>query len=53
MEIQKPLPFRRLNQLKILLKANALLRGADRVEEVDFEWFQSIVNWLNFTSNAL
>lgn len=49
----KPLPFRRINQLKILLSANALINNRKEVTKEDFEWFKSIANWLNYNCNPL
>ncbi|MEM5867222.1 MAG: hypothetical protein QXG39_04815 [Candidatus Aenigmatarchaeota archaeon] len=47
------LPFRRLQQLKILLMANALLNDRKEVTEEDFEFFKSVSNWINFDFNPL
>ena len=46
-------PFRKLEQLKALLMANALLRGDTEVKEEDFKWFKEIVNLLNYDLNRL
>lgn len=53
MAIDGAFPFRNLKQLQILLMSNALLRGSDRVEVVDFEWFKSISKYLNYNLNQL
>lgn len=53
MKQDNALPFRQLEQLKILLMANALLRGDNKVTEDDFTWFKSIVNYLNYDLNNL
>jgi len=47
------MPFRRQKQLMTLLMGNALLRGSDIVEKTDFEWFQSVANYINFDLNPL
>ena len=49
----KPLPFRRLNQLKVLLMANALLNNRSEVTNEDFEWFKSVAKWINFEFNPV
>lgn len=49
----KPIPFRRLKQLQILLMANALLDNRKRVEMKDFEWFKGVARWINFSFNPL
>lgn len=46
-------PFRKLEQLKVLLMANALLRGSNKVENEDLEWFKSVVNFMNYDLNKL
>lgn len=46
-------PFRKLEQLKILLMSNALLRNDVKVTEEDFVWFKSIVKYLNYDLNTL
>lgn len=46
-------PFRKLEQLKILLMSNALLRGDTKINMEDMEWFKSIVKYLNFDLNTL
>jgi len=46
-------PFRKLEQLKILLMSNALIEGRKEVTERDFEWFKSIVNYINYNLNHL
>jgi hypothetical protein len=53
MAINEALPFRNQNQLQILLMANALLRGGNKVEKEDFEWFKSISKYLNYNLNQL
>jgi len=50
-EVEKP--FRRLRQLKVLLMANALLRGDNKVKMQDVEWFKSIFKYLNYDLNKL
>lgn len=50
---EKPLPFRRLNQLKIFLMANALLRNSKAVEMKDFEDFKNLARWINLDFNPL
>lgn len=50
---EAPLPFRRLNQLKIFLMANALLRGRTEVTEEDFQEFQTLTRWINLDFNPL
>jgi hypothetical protein len=49
----KPMPFRRLNQLKVLLMANALLNNRTEVTNEDFEWFKSVAKWINFEFNPV
>jgi hypothetical protein len=46
-------PFRRQKQLMIFLMANALLRGAAKVEERDFEDFLELSKWINWEFNPL
>jgi hypothetical protein len=50
---EKPMPFRRLNQLKVLLMANALLNNRSEVTNEDFEWFKSVAKWINFEFNPV
>jgi hypothetical protein len=50
---EKPMPFRRLNQLKVLLMANALLNNRTEVTNDDFEWFKSVAKWINFEFNPV
>jgi len=50
---EKPLPFRRLNQLRILLMANALLNNRTETTEEDLNWFKSVARWINFKFNPL
>jgi hypothetical protein len=50
---EKPIPFRRLNQLKILLMANALLDNRTEVNAQDLEWLKSVAKWINFQYNPL
>jgi hypothetical protein len=50
---EKPLPFRRLNQLKVLLMANALLNNRTEVTKEDFEWFKTVAKYINFNFNPL
>lgn len=50
---EAPLPFRRFNQLKIFLMANALLHGRTEVTEEDFQEFQRLAKWINFDFNPL
>ena len=47
------LPFRNLKQLQVMLMANALLRGDNKVLKEDFEWFKSIVKYLNYDMHEL
>lgn len=53
MAVDGAMPFRNLKQLQILLMSNALLRGDNAVKEEDFEWFKSIVKYLNYNLNQL
>lgn len=50
---KEAMPFRKLEQLKILLMSNALLRGSKKVEQEDFNWFKKIVKYLNYDLNHL
>lgn len=49
----KILPFRRMEQLKLLLMANALINGRGEVMETDYEWFTTINRYINFEENYL
>jgi hypothetical protein len=53
MILEGELPFRKLEQLKILLMSNALLRNDDKVIQEDFDWFKSIVTYLNYDLHHL
>lgn len=46
-------PFRKLEQLKILLMSNALLRNDNKVTEEDLIWFKSVVGYINYDLNNL
>lgn len=52
-ERDKPLPFRRLNQLKIFLMARALLNGRNQVTEEEFQEFVRLARWINYEFNPL
>ena len=53
MSFDNSMPFRKLNQLQVLLMSNALIEGRKKVNEKDFEWFKEVVKYLNYEMNNL
>jgi hypothetical protein len=45
--------FRYTRQFRIMLKANALLRGSDRVTDKDVEEVEKLMKWINLDFNKL